>query len=65
MNIYPPGTRISQYEIVSHPLMGGMGIVYLCCLDHEGNRPVALKTFCRQFLGSIAVTHFRQEVLPW
>ena len=50
MNVYPPGTRIAgRYEIASHPLMGGMGIVYVC-LDHEENRPVALKTFRPEFL---------------
>ena len=31
MNIYPPGARIAGiYEVAGRPLMGGMGIVYLC-----------------------------------
>ena len=46
MNLYPPGALIAgQYEVAGRPLMGGMGIVYLC-LDHGNDRrPVALKTF--------------------
>ncbi len=44
MHIYPPGTRIGQYEVASLPLMGGMGVVYFC-LDTDTDRPVALKTF--------------------
>ncbi len=45
MQIYPPGSIIdNRYEIVSQPLMGGMGLVYFC-IDHMENRPVALKTF--------------------
>ena len=49
MNIYPPGTRIGRYEIAGRPLMGGMGIVYLC-LDHQEDRPVALKTLRPEYL---------------
>jgi len=51
MNLYPPGAIIAgQYEVAGRPLMGGMGIVYLC-LDHgEGKRPVALKTFKPEYL---------------
>ena len=44
MQILSPGTRIGQYEIASHPKMGGMGVVYFA-LDHGNDgRPVALKT---------------------
>ncbi len=35
MNIYPPGAHIAgRYEVTGRPLMGGMGIVYIC-FDHE------------------------------
>lgn len=45
MNIYPPGSCIDgRYEVAGRPLIGGMGIVYLC-FDHQEQRPVALKTF--------------------
>ena len=50
MKTYPPGARIAGlYEVVSRPLMGGMGIVYLC-FDHQEQRPVALKTFKPEYL---------------
>jgi tetratricopeptide (TPR) repeat protein len=55
MAIYPSGTRIAnRYEVVQGPrekpgLAGGMGIVYLC-VDHQEDRPVALKTFQSKFL---------------
>ena len=65
MNIYPPGTRIGQYEITSRPLMGGMGIVYLC-LDLEEDRPVALKTFKPQYLPDRAARdRFLREGTHW
>ena len=35
MEVYKPGTMIDdQYEVVSLPMMGGMGTVYFC-LDHK------------------------------
>lgn len=50
MNTYFPGSLINdRYEVVSHPLLGGMGIVYLC-MDREKDIPVALKTFKPEFL---------------
>ena len=50
MQFYPPGTRIAgRYEVAGRPLMGGMGIVYLC-FDHQEQRPVALKTFKPEYL---------------
>jgi len=49
MKIYSPGTHIGRCEIASRPMMGGMGIVYLC-LDHQENRPVALETFRPEYL---------------
>ena len=49
MKIHSPGAHIGQYEIASRPLMGGMGIVYIC-IDHETDRPVALKTFRPEYL---------------
>ena len=66
MNIYPPGARIAgRYEVASRPLIGGMGIVYLC-LDHEAQRPVALKTFRPQFLPDRAARdRFLREGTTW
>jgi serine/threonine protein kinase len=50
VNIHLPGDRIAgRYEVASRPLMGGMGIVYLC-YDHQADRPVALKTFRPEYL---------------
>jgi serine/threonine protein kinase len=50
VNIHLPGDRIAgRYEVASRPLMGGMGIVYLC-YDHRADRPVALKTFRPEYL---------------
>ena len=35
MPLYPSGFRIAgRYEVAGRPLMGGMGIVYLC-FDHQ------------------------------
>ena len=66
MNIYPPGTRIAErYEVASRPLMGGMGIVYLCFDRHEG-RPVALKTFKPEYLPDrVARDRFLREGTTW
>ena len=45
MEYWSSGTRIAGcYEVAGRPLLGGMGIVYLC-FDHQEQRPVALKTF--------------------
>lgn len=50
MNLYPSGTRIAgRYEVAGCPLIGGMGIVYLC-YDHQEQRPVVLKTFKPEYL---------------
>jgi len=50
MNLYPSGARIAgRYEVAGAPLLGGMGIVYLC-FDHQQQRPVALKTFRPEYL---------------
>ena len=35
MDIYAPGARIGQYEIASHPMIGGMGVAYLCVDCHK------------------------------
>jgi len=66
MRTYPPGTRIAgQYEIAGHPLMGGMGIVYLC-LDTATDRPVALKTFRPELLPDRAARdRFLREGTAW
>ena len=62
MQVYPPGTRIGQYEIAGRPMMGGMGVVYLCH-DLEKDRPVALKTFKPQFLPDL--TAAVESSLAW
>jgi tetratricopeptide (TPR) repeat protein len=50
MNRYPPSSLVNdRYEVAAHPLIGGMGIVYLC-LDREKDIPVALKTFKPEYL---------------
>jgi tetratricopeptide (TPR) repeat protein len=65
MKTYAPGTRIGQYEIAGRPLMGGMGIVYVC-FDHEQDRPVALKTFKPEFLPDRAARdRFLREGTAW
>ena len=66
MQIYPPGTRIGQYEIASRSMMGGMGVVYFC-LDHGNNKkPVALKTFKPEFLPNReARDRFLREGTAW
>ena len=66
MNAYLPGARIAgRYEVAGRPLMGGMGIVYLC-LDHVEERPVALKTFRPEYLPNRAVRdRFLREGTMW
>jgi tetratricopeptide (TPR) repeat protein len=66
MSFYPPGARIAgRYEVASRPLMGGMGIVYLC-LDLEEDRPVALKTFRPEYLPDRAARdRFLREGTHW
>jgi tetratricopeptide (TPR) repeat protein len=49
MNKYTSGSLINDRYEVARTLEGGMGIVYLC-MDHEEDRPVALKTFKLEFL---------------
>jgi serine/threonine protein kinase len=65
MQIYPPGTSIGPYEIASRPMIGGMGVVYIC-LDHTNDRPVALKTFKPEFLPDRAARdRFLREGTAW
>lgn len=66
LKIHPPGTIIAnQYEVASRPLMGGMGIVYLCLDRHEGI-PVALKTFRPEYLSDReARDRFLREGTTW
>jgi len=66
MNTYPPGYRIAgQYEVASRPLMGGMGIVYLC-MDVNQDHPVALKTFKPEYLPDRAARdRFLREGTSW
>jgi tetratricopeptide (TPR) repeat protein len=66
MQFPPPGTRIAnRYEVAGRPLLGGMGIVYLC-FDHQEQRPVALKTFKPEFLPNRAARErFLEEGNTW
>jgi len=63
---YPAGTRIEgRYEIASRPLLGGMGLVYLC-YDHQEERPVALKSFQPRFLSDREIRdRFIREGTAW
>jgi tetratricopeptide (TPR) repeat protein len=66
MFFYPPGSHIAnRYEVASRPLLGGMGIVYLC-MDTIEDRPVALKTFKPEFLPDRAARdRFLREGTAW
>ena len=66
MNIYSPGSLIAnRYEVASTPLIGGMGIVYLC-IDRQEDRPVALKTFKPEYLPDRAARdRFLREGTAW
>lgn len=66
MNLFPSGHRIAgRYEVAGAPLLGGMGIVYLC-FDHGEQRPVALKTFKPEYLPDRAARdRFLQEGETW
>jgi serine/threonine protein kinase len=66
MQFYSSGTRIAgRYEVAGAPLLGGMGIVYLC-FDHQEQRPVARKTFRPEFLPNRAARdRFLQEGETW
>lgn len=64
---YDPESLIAnQYEVVSRPMKGGMGIVYFC-LDHGNEkRPVALKTFKPEYLPDRnARDRFLREGTTW
>ncbi len=66
MSSYQPLSRIEgRYEIAGPPLVGGMGLVYIC-FDHEEGRPVALKTFKSEYLPDrTARIRFLQEGETW
>jgi hypothetical protein len=66
MKFYTPGARIAgRYEVASRPMMGGMGVVYVC-LDHREGRPVALKTFKPEYLpDQEARGRFLREGTAW
>lgn len=66
MTTYLPGSLVNnRYEVVSHPLMGGMGVVYLC-IDREKDIPVALKTFKPEYLSDLDARNlFLQEGSIW
>src|SRR5512135_3729636 len=63
---YSPGAHIAdRYEVAACPLMGGMGIVYIC-FDHQEQRPVALKTFKPEHLPDRAARdRFLREGTAW
>ncbi|MEW6663590.1 MAG: serine/threonine-protein kinase [Thermodesulfobacteriota bacterium] len=63
---YAPGAIIAgRYEVVGQPLMGGMGIIYMC-FDRLGNIPVALKTFRPEYLPDReARDRFLREGATW
>jgi len=66
MSIYKSDTLIAgRYRVAGKPLMGGMGIVYLC-EDMQEDRPVALKTFRPEFLRDRAARdRFLREGTTW
>ena len=65
MKVYAPGTEIGSYRVLSDPMMGGMGVVYVCH-DLANDRPVALKTFKPQFLPDRAARdRFLREGTAW
>ena len=49
VGVYDPFDPASNVRVAGAPLLGGMGIVYLC-FDHQEQRPIALKTFRPEFL---------------
>lgn len=66
MAIYQPCSLIAnRYEVTSHPLLGGMGIVYLC-IDQQTDQPLALKTIQPRYLPNSATRdRFLQEGSTW
>lgn len=66
MEIYKPGTMLDdRYEVMAFPMMGGMGVVYLC-LDIALEQPVAIKTLNPAMLSNNdAVSRFLIESQTW
>ena len=65
MKVYPPGAEIGPYRVLSDPMVGGMGVVYVCH-DLENDRPVALKTFKPEYLPDRAARdRFLREGTAW
>ncbi|MCX6083093.1 MAG: tetratricopeptide repeat-containing serine/threonine-protein kinase [Chloroflexi bacterium] len=66
MNTYPSGSKIfGRYEVAGNPLIGGMGIVYICN-DLQADRSVALKTFKPEYLPERAARDlFLRECTAW
>jgi serine/threonine protein kinase len=66
MEVYKPGTRIGQYEVVSKPMMGGMGVVYFSFDHGNDDRLVALKSFRPELLPDRAARdRFLREGTAW
>ena len=66
MNLLEPGTiLLDSYEIVSRPMLGGMGIVYIG-FDKKRNIPVALKTIRHELIPNReAKERFLKEAVTW
>jgi len=66
VSAFSPGTRIdSRYQVAGRPLVGGMGIVYLC-LDAATGEPVVLKTWRPEFLADRSARDaFLREGTNW
>jgi tetratricopeptide (TPR) repeat protein len=65
MKVYAPGTEIGSYRVLSDPMMGGMGVVYVCH-DLANDRAVALKTFKPEYLPDRAARdRFLREGTAW
>jgi hypothetical protein len=51
MEVFLPGTRLGQFEVVSYPVISDICVDYTC-LDHERSRSALLKTLRAELLRS-------------